>query len=152
MGSWTSRTERTVSARIPAEPARVRAFYVDLDNMRTVHPLVRSVHTLRRDERADGYTQTYAVVDRVPFGRLGLPIRYTARLTVPSAGDVIADVRQFPRVRLHTVVSFEPCDGATLLTERMRIEAPRPLAGITVRQAVDAHRQLLARIAAQFGE
>jgi|SRR6478752_10446861 len=149
---WIAETERVVSEQVPAAPDEVRAFYVDLDNIRTVHPLVVSVQSTDRRETADGYAQTYAIRDRIPLGPVALPIRYVARLTVPRTGDVIADSHQFPRVHLHTVVSFEPADGGTLLTERMRIEAPRPLAGVAVRQAVDAHREMLAGIAAHFGE
>jgi hypothetical protein len=93
--------------------------------------------------------QRYVVRDRIPFGPIALPIRYTARLTVPRMGDVIADSWQFPRVRLHTVVSFEPDGAGTLLTER--IECRAPAAGWRHgAQGVGAHRQMLAGIAAQF--
>ncbi len=65
---------------------------------------------------------------------------------------VVADSRQFPRVRLHTVVSFAPTPLGTLLTERMSIEAPRPPAAVTVRQAVAAHQEMLRGIAARFAD
>ena len=141
---------RTLSARIAADRAVVRAFYVDLDNITALHPLVVSVRSTGRRETADGYTQTYQIRDHIPIGPVALPIRYTARLTVPRIGDVIADSWQFPRVRLHTVVSFERDGAGTLLTEEIRFSAPRPLARITVRQGVAAHREMLAGIAAHF--
>ena len=141
---------RTLSAWIAAEPAVVRAFYVDLDNITALHPLVVSVHSTGRRDTADGYAQTYRIRDRIPVGPLALQIRYTARLTVPRTGDVIADAWQFPRVWLHTVVSFDSDGTGTLLTERIRFSVPRPLAGITVRQGVAAHREMLAGIAAHF--
>lgn len=144
------RTTQILREHIPAAPEVVRRFYVDLDNITALHPLVVSVRSTGRQDTADGYVQTYVVHDRVPFGPVALPIRYTARLTVPDVGDVIADSRQFPRVRLHTVVSFEPDGPGTLLTERIDVAAPRPLAGVTVREGVAAHRQMLAGIAAHF--
>lgn len=143
-------TEAVVSEQVPASPAEVRAFYVDLDNIKELHPLVVSVRTVSRRETADGYVQTYRVADRIPLGPFMLPISYQATLTVPASGDVLADSRQFPQVRLHTVVSFEAVDGGTHLTERMRIAAPRPLAAMTVREAVTAHRAMLAGIRDRF--
>ncbi len=146
----TRRTTQVLTEHVPATPDVVRRFYVDLDNITALHPLVVSVRSTGRQEIADGYMQRYVVRDRIPFGPIALPIRYTARLTVPRMGDVIADSWQFPRVRLHMVVSFEPDDAGTLLTERIEFAAPRPLAGVTVRKGVGAHRQMLAGIAAQF--
>jgi hypothetical protein len=142
--------DRSVTEAVPAAPADVRAFYLDLDNIKMVHPLVVAVETTARSETAQGYVQTYRVRDRIPLGPLTLPISYVATLTVPVTGDVVADSRQFPQVRLHTVVSFEPVDGATVVTERMQISAPRPLAALTVREAVSAHRVMLAGIRHHF--
>jgi hypothetical protein len=59
---------------------------------------------------------------------------------------VLAEARQFPRVRLRTTVTFDKMPDGTRLTERMRIEAPRPLAGLTAREAVKAHTEMLAGI------
>jgi hypothetical protein len=142
--------DRTVTDTVPAAPVDVRTFYLDLDNIKAVHPLVVAVETTARSETAQGYVQTYRVRDRIPLGPLTLPISYVATLTVPVTGDVVADSTQFPQVRLHTVVSFEPVDGATVVTERMHITAPRPLAALTVREAVNAHRVMLAGIRQHF--
>jgi Polyketide cyclase / dehydrase and lipid transport len=142
--------DRSVTETVPAAPADVRAFYLDLDNIKAVHPLVVSVETTARSETPQGYVQTYRVRDRIPFGQLTLPITYTATLTVPTVGDVLADSAQFPQVRLHTVVSFKPVDGGTQVTERMQITAPKPLAAVTVREAVNAHIVMLAGIRQHF--
>jgi ligand-binding SRPBCC domain-containing protein len=136
--------ERTVTEEIPAPPDEVRDFYVNLDNIKQVHPLVVAVRTTDRRQTADGYVQTYRVQDRIPMGPLRLRISYVARLQVPHTGDVQAESRQFPRVRLHTTVSFEPIADGTRITEHMRIEAPRGLAGTTTREAVKAHAAMLA--------
>jgi ligand-binding SRPBCC domain-containing protein len=141
-----ARAERTVTEEIPAPPDEVRDFYVNLDNIKQVHPLVVAVRTTDRRETADGYVQTYRVQDRIPMGPLRLRISYVARLHVPHTGDVTAESRQFPRVRLHTTVSFEPIPGGTRVSEHMRIEAPRVLAGMTTREAVKAHIAMLAGI------
>jgi hypothetical protein len=48
-------------------------------------------------------------------------------------------------------VSFDPLDGGTRVVERLTIEAPRPLAAITTREAVKAHTEMLAGIRRHFG-
>jgi ligand-binding SRPBCC domain-containing protein len=143
---WITSAERTITDVVPAPPDEVRAFYVDLDNIKQVHPLVVSVQSTERTETADGYTQTYRVRDRIPLGPLTLGIAYTARLRVPVHGDVLTEARQFPRVVLDGVVSFTEAGDGTRITERLRIETPRPLATVTVRQAVAAHVEMLAGI------
>jgi hypothetical protein len=147
---WVARAERTVTEEIPAPPNEVRDFYVNLDNIKRVHPLVVAVRTTDRRQTADGYVQTYRVQDRIPMGPLRLRINYVARLYVPNTGDVTAESRQFPRVRLRTTVSFEPMTAGTRVTEHMRIEAPRPLAAMTIREAVEAHIAMLAGIRQTF--
>jgi hypothetical protein len=147
---WIAKVERTVSQDVAGRPEDVRAFYTDLDNIRLVHPLVVSVRTVERTETADGYRQTYRVSDRIPFGPLHLRASYVARLNVPITGDVLTDARQFPRVRLSGVVSFEPTESGTRVTERIGIEAPRPLLSVTVGKAVEAHTEMLAGIRRHF--
>lgn len=149
--SWfITHAERTLSEDVPAPPDDVRDFYVDLDNIKVVHPLVVSVRTLSRNETVDGYQQTYRVADRIPLGVLSLRISYWARLHVPAHGDVLTEARQFPRVRLSGRVSFEPVALGTRVTERLRIAAPRPLAATTTREAVSAHIAMLAGIRDHF--
>jgi len=142
--------QRTLTEEVPAPPDEVRDFYTHLDNMTIVHPLVVSVRTTARTETADGYVQTYRVKDRIPLGPFTLPITYVARLRVPRAGDVVSEARQFPRVRLNGTVTFEPIGSGTRVIERLHIEAPRPLASVTIREAVDAHIAMLAGIRRRF--
>ena len=66
------------------------------------------------------------------WGRCGLRTSYVARLYVPVTGDVLSEARQFPRVRLCSAVAFQPIEVGTRVVERIRIEAPRPLASVTV--------------------
>jgi len=147
---WIASAERAVAAVVPAPPEEVRAFYVDLDNIKLVHPLVVSVQSVARAQTADGYTQTYRVRDRIPLGPLAMGIVYTARLDVPVLGDVRTEARQFPRVELDGVVSFDAESDGTRVTERLVIRAPRPLAATTVRHAVAAHAEMLAGIRRHF--
>lgn len=150
MSCWIAHATRTLTEEIPAPPDQVRDFYVDLDNIKVVHPLVVSVQTTERSQTADGYQQTYRVRDRIPLGPFAIGITYVARLQVPIHGDVITEARQFPRVRLNGTVTFEPIDSGTRLTERLRIAAPRPLAAMTQREAVNAHIAMLAGIRSHF--
>jgi hypothetical protein len=147
---WIRREECTLSEDVPGPPDDVRGFYVDLHNIKLVHPLLVSVRTVDRSETADGYVQTYRVVDSIPFGPLHLRTNYVAKLYVPIAGDVLTEARQFPRVRLSGTVSFEPIATGTRVVERIRIEAPRPLAPMTVGKAVEAHAEMLAGIRQRF--
>jgi hypothetical protein len=147
---WITHAVETLTEQIPAAPEAVRDFYVDLDNIKVVHPLVVSVQTISRNETADGYQQTYRVIDRIPLGKLAIRTRYVARLDVPAQGDVTTEARQFPRVRLDGTVTFEPTDSGTRLTERLQIAAPRLLAPITRREAVNAHVAMLAGIRDHF--
>jgi len=147
---WIAHAAESVTEEIPATPDEVRDFYVDLDNIKVVHPLVVSLQTISRSENADGYVQTYRVRDRIPLGALAIRISYWARVEVPVHGDVLTEARQFPQVRLRGVVTFEPTDVGTRLTERLQIAAPRALAAMTRRQAVEAHVAMLAGIRSHF--
>lgn len=146
MSWWTAHAERTLSEQVPAPPHEVRDFYVDLNNIKLVHPLIVSVDVVSRGDTSDGYHQTYRVVDRIPLGPFTIRTAYRARLQVLSAGDVLTEADQFPGVRLRGKVSFEPVDGGTRVTERICISAPRPLAAFTTREAVKAHIAMLAGI------
>jgi hypothetical protein len=147
---WVTEAERTLSEEVPAPPGAVRDFYVDLGNIKLVHPLIVSVESLPRNATPDGYLQCYRVVDRIPFGPFTLKTAYRARLRVPPGGDVLTEADQFPGVRLRGTVSFEPISGGTRVTERIRIAAPRPLAAVTTREAVKAHIAMLAGIRRHF--
>lgn len=150
MSIWIGQARRSVSGEVPAPPARVRAFYVDLDNISEVHPLVQWVRSTSRVELDDGYRQDYQVRDRIPFGPLALPITYRATVVVPTAGPVTAQARQFPQVKLDSQVVFAPTEAGTRITEKLTISAPRPLLAITVGQAVAAHTTMLADIGKLF--
>ncbi|OMC35627.1 polyketide cyclase / dehydrase and lipid transport [Mycolicibacterium fortuitum] len=150
MSIWIGQARRSVSGEVPAPPARVRAFYVDLDNISEVHPLVQWVRSTSRVELDDGYRQDYQVRDRIPMGPLALPITYRARLVVPTAGPLTAQARQFPQVKLDSQVVFAPTEAGTRITEKLTISAPRPLLAITVGQAVAAHTTMLADIGKLF--
>ncbi len=150
MSWWIAHAERTLSEEVPAPPDDVRDFYVDLDNIKLVHPLIVSVQATSRTETPEGYLQSYRVVDRIPLGPFTMRITYRARLHVRTDGEVTTEADQSPGVRLRGKVSFAPIDGGTRITERIRIAAPRPLAPMTTREAVKAHIEMLAGIRRHF--
>ncbi|BBX40790.1 SRPBCC family protein [Mycobacterium simiae] len=150
MGWWTVHADRALSELVPAPPEAVRDYYVDLDNIKHVHPLIVSVETLSRVETPGGYQQTYRVVDRIRLGPLTLRTTYRARLSVPASGDVLTEADQSPGVRLRGRVSFDAVGGGTRVTERIGITAPRLLAGVTIREGVKAHVEMLAGIRSHF--
>lgn len=147
---WTAQAERTLSEQVPAPPGEVRDYYVDLGNIKLVHPLIVSVELLDRSDTPDGYRVGYRVVDRIALGPITMKVRYRARLHVPVDGDVHTEADQSPGVRLRGTVSFAPIEGGTLVTERIRFAAPRPLAGFTVRAAAEAHTKMLSGIRRHF--
>jgi hypothetical protein len=153
MSWWLAHAQRTLSEDVPAPPGDVRDFYVDLDNIKLVHPLIVSVQATSRTETPDGYLQSYRVVDRIPLGPFTIKTAYRARLHVRADGDVATEADQSPGVHLRGIVSFEPIREpavGTRMTERMRITAPRPLAALTTREAVKAHIAMLAGIRRHF--
>lgn len=150
MSWWVAQAERTLTQQVPAPPDEVRDFYVNLDNIKVVHPLIVSVETLSRSETRDGYLQSYRVTDRIPLGPFTVKISYRARLHVRADGDVMTEADQSPGVRLRGTVSFEPLETGTRVTERIRIAAPRLLAAMTTREAVKAHTAMLAGIRRHF--
>jgi hypothetical protein len=149
--SWITRTHRVVAETIPSAPARVRAFYVDLANIVSVHPLVIAVRSTGRRDTEDGYTETFRVQDRIPLaGPVVMPISYRVTLRVPTAGDVTTESRQFPRVRLRSVVSFTATGEGTRVVENIAIETPTLLARLTVGRATAAPEEMLAGIRRVF--
>ena len=50
MSWWIAHAETELSEDVPAPPEEVRAFYVDLDNIKLVHPLIVSVQTTSRTQ------------------------------------------------------------------------------------------------------
>jgi hypothetical protein len=150
MSWWTAHSEHVLSEEVPAPPEAVRDFYVDLDNIKLVHPLIVSVESVERSPTPDGYRHSYRVVDRIPLGPFTMPITYRALLQVRRDGDVLTEADQSPGVRLRGTVSFEPIDAGTRITERIRISAPRLLAAMTKREGVKAHIAMLAGIRSHF--
>jgi hypothetical protein len=139
---WLVSAEQTLTDFVSADPKRVRDFYTNLTNLTLVHPLIVSVRRVA--------PQKWRVQDRIQFGPLAFRIWYSVRLEIGAAGEVIAEARQFPRVRVHSVVSFERVDDGTRVVERLRTIAPRPLAACTNREAVAAHAAMLAGIRRRF--
>lgn len=153
MSWWTTHSEHALSTEVPAPPDAVRDFYVDLDNIKLVHPLIVSVEPLERSETPDGYRQSYRVVDRIPLGPFTRQITYQACLHVRHRGYVLTEADQSPGVRLRGMVSFEPIQEpivGTRVTERIRISAPRLLAPVTRRMGVRAHVAMLDGIRRYF--
>ena len=150
MSWWVAHAERTLSEEIPAPPDDVREFYVDLNNIKLVHPLIVSVQATSRTKTPDGYRQSYRVIDRIPLGPFAIRITYRARLHVPAVGDVMTEADQSPGVHLRGTVSFSPAGSGTSVTERIRITAPRILAPLTTREAVKAHIAMLSGIRHHF--
>ncbi|MGA5465699.1 SRPBCC family protein [Mycobacterium sp. NPDC050041] len=142
MSWWRARSEWTLTEWVPSDPATTRAFYTDLTNLPTVHPLILAVR-----EVAPGH---WRIKERNTFGPLSFRTSYTANLRVGADGHVVGDSQAHLGVRLRDVVSFDAVDGGTRIVERVRIVAPRPLIGYAHREAVRAHQEMLAAMRRHF--
>lgn len=150
MGWWIAHADRTITEHVSAEPAAVRDLYADLDHIAELHPLVVSVKRTARSESVDAKVDDYRVTDRIPLGPLHLRISYRARVEVSVEGVVRAHARQFPRIRLDSEVTLDPSGTGTLVTERLRISAPRPLAAATFAKGIAAHIDTWAAVRRRF--
>ena len=56
MSFWIADAAETLTEEIPATPDKVRDFYVDLDNIKVVHPLVVSVRDTLSTDTISGCT------------------------------------------------------------------------------------------------
>jgi hypothetical protein len=55
MSWWVAHAQRTLTEDVPASPNEVHDFYVDLDSIKRVHPLIVSVRATSRSESPEGY-------------------------------------------------------------------------------------------------
>ncbi|MDO3638167.1 SRPBCC family protein [Mycolicibacterium arseniciresistens] len=142
MSWWRASSEWTLTEFVPTDPATIRGFYTDLQNLKAVHPLILTVR-----EVAPG---RWRVQERNAIGPLAIRMWYSVQMDVDVDGDVIGDSQAHLGVRLRDVVSFEAVDGGTEVVERLRLVAPRPLIGYAHREAVKAHEEMLAGMRRHF--
>lgn len=142
MSWWRASSDWTLTEFVPTDPATMRAFYTDLTNLTTAHPLILTVR-----EVAPGQ---WRVQERNNLGPLSFRTWYSVKLDVGPDGDVVGESHAHLGVRLHDVVSFEAVDGGTKVVERVRIVAPRPLIGYAHREALKAHEEMLAAMRRHF--
>ena len=150
MNWWISKTERTLTEEVPAPPNEVRDYYVDLNNIKLVHPLIVSVEQTSRSQTPDGYRQSYRVVDQISVGSVHHSDQLPGTVDRARGRRRAHRGRSVPGVRLRGTVSFEPIEGGTRVTERIRFAVPRPLAAVTVREGVKAHIKMLSGIREHF--
>lgn len=79
-------------------------------------------------------------------GPIPIAFTYRATATVDAEGNIYNEAFQSPRVHLVTAYRCTAENGATHITERCDIVAPRLLIGFVRRQAYAAHQTLLAGI------
>jgi hypothetical protein len=141
--------DRILSEGVPAQPAEVRDYCVDLSRIPEINPR-GSIRAVRRQTSADDGHDVYQVRDGISLGLLTVPLFYTARLQVPVAGALSAEIFPMPTVRLDAVVAFEPLETGTRVLEYLRISAPRPVLGLVVDRTVAIHAALLAGVRRHF--
>lgn len=137
------------SIYIAASPSVVLDHLASYEHHDLIHPMIVAVHELDPLYWADGTTQRrYAITDRMRLGPLTLRFTYLATISEDASGELVSDAYQRPRVHLHNTTRCEASDAGTLVRERVRVEAPRPLVGFVLRQAQVAHHEMLANLKA----
>lgn len=133
----------TVQAR--SSPAVAADLLADPLRHTELHPLMVRV---RRIAPRHGARASYAITDRLPLGRLRLPVTYRADVLVATEDEVVTVARQWPAttVRNRTRLWPEP-DGVRIEVE-ITLAAPAPLFGYAFAQARAAHLALASRLGA----
>ena len=142
---------RVITATIPGRAEEVRAWYLDLTNLRRVHPLIVAVRQVGTALEADGTAITdYLVTDRMVVAGLRIRFTYRVRMSAPPDGPVATLARQAPRIRLVGQVTFTPTGDATAIRETLTIHAPWPLRRFVAAEAEQAHTRMFAAMAEMF--
>jgi hypothetical protein len=132
---------------IAAPPTTVEAALAAYRDHSRIHPLIVAVRQIASQSAPDGGAlDRYIITDRVPFGPLRLPATYLATIWRAADGALVSDAYQFPRVHLHNVTRCQPEGVGTRVDEDITIQAPGPLIRYVRRQALAAHRDLLANL------
>ena len=131
--------------------ARLHDFLCDLQNYRTLHPLIESIEEIARSEEMPD-ARRYRVVDRIPVGPFRLRTVYTAALEAVTENEIHGYAWQVPRIRVNTVYELEEIALGTRLSERVSIEAPRFLHRFVVREARRSHQETLTEIKHHLNE
>lgn len=134
---------------IGAAPDVVLAHLASFEHHDVIHPMIVAVRELKPEATPEGRTRRrYSITDRMRLGPFRLRFTYLAIMQVGDDGDLVSDAFQFPRVHLHNVTSCRPEGAGTWMRERVMVEAPRPLLRFVVRQARNAHCEMLANLKA----
>jgi len=144
-----ARGEFVHEVEIAAPRARLHAFVCDLHNLRSLHPLIVRVEDLPPDA-ARPEVRRHRILDHIALGPLRLPARYLAEIGPVGEDAIRAEAWQSPGIHLETLYRLRARGDASLLTERVRVDAPRWLLGFVMRQASAAHRETLSRMQALF--
>ena len=128
-------------ATLPAAPAAVLDFLMDLDRHRGLHPFLVSAEVVDQGVGEAGPWWEWRVLERPRLGPVRYPIRFPARLVRTSPTSMESWVRAAPGCVLRSVTSVAAVDGGCSVVERTRVTAPRPVVSYIERQARTAHER-----------
>jgi hypothetical protein len=147
----TATAHLVVTGTVPGSPGPVRAWWCDIANLASVHPLIVGVRQVGQAVSDDGTTVTdYRVTDRMAIGALRMRFTYRVRVSAPKEGPLRTEARQFPLIRLRSEISFVPAEGGTVVQERLTVHAPRPLLRFVTREAERAHSRMYTAMGRLF--
>lgn len=139
-----------LSTTVPLEPAAAIDFLLDLGHHHGLHPLLVSADVVHRGTGPTGEWADWEVVERVPLGPFGWPLRFGARMVRTERHVMEAHVRAAPGCLLRTTTSAEPSGAGSLLRETTVVTAPRPVLGFMTEQARAAHARTYERLPAHL--
>ncbi|MER7456336.1 SRPBCC family protein [Micromonospora sp. NPDC126480] len=130
-----ARSTPAAAANLLADPLRHGEF----------HPFIVRV---RRVASRRGARASYAITDRVPLGRLRLPVTYRADVLVATEDEVVTVARQWPATTVRNRTRLAPEPEGVRIDVEITLVAPAPLFRYAFEQARAAHLALASRLGA----
>ena len=134
----------TVIVDVPVAPDVALDFLADLPRHRGIHPFLVSAQVVS----AGPAWREWQVLERPTVGPFHYSVRFRARLARPRPGELVAQVRVRPGVRLDTDTVATATTCGARLVETTTVTAPWPLLGYVARQAERAHARTFALLPA----
>jgi hypothetical protein len=148
---FTSRKSFEESISVNAAPEVCSAVLFKAANYPLLHPLIRRVENVSHGKDAHGQPiTTFYALDRLRIGPISFTVKYKTIMTLvklPNGGECINfDAYALPNLHLSSVISFQPENSGTQVSEHVSISVLSLLANYSVKQAQAAHKVLLANM------
>ncbi len=140
--------EHALAIHAPTDAIRSVLTHYEFFLEHALHRNLVRVQFLGERVGSDGISRRhYRNSERVQLGPVPLTVSNTATNYIDGEGAVVGEAFQSPGIHVRVISRCTPQpDGKTLVSERLMLEAPRPLMRTVYAQAVKAHVEKLARL------